>query len=162
MGSPLMFIYGWLPLWMNNGFSCWWVWVDVVVLSILWYGSPLRWVWWERGDLLVWEWWVESVFKVFDIIPQPASSPCVRPMEIGDRGSKPWDTYPSDWVSGIRRGNLHGLGLVKLMGFRAWSPQQWCFHWDVWIGNSSLYCDVVWMIVHVPGWVKIVESLLSV
>ena len=34
--------------------------------------------------------------KVFDTIPQPASTSCLNPMEMGDRGFEPWDTYPID------------------------------------------------------------------
>ena len=34
-----------------------------------------------------------AALKVFGAIPQPTSTSCLNPMEMGDRGSGPWDTY---------------------------------------------------------------------
>ena len=49
-------------------------------------------------DSLFWlfAWGICVAYKVFDIIPQPASPPCVHPIKMGDHGFEPWDTYPSD------------------------------------------------------------------
>ena len=108
------------------------IWCDsscLVVLSSSCLVSIVAWIVW-MSYLMGWEWWWESALMVFDHIFQPAFASCLCTMEMEDYGFEPWDTYPTDWASGIRRGSLHGLGSVRLMGFLVWSPQQWCFHWD--------------------------------
>ena len=139
----------------------WWYWLDLlegVVLSFFGLISLVL-VVFGRGVGFHWECIAESAYKVFDGLPQQVFTSCLGQVEIGDRGSGPWDTYPIDWASGIRQGSLHGFRSVKLMGFRVWSPQQWCFHWDYMDRELKLW--YLWVIVHDPGWLLMVESVFG-